>query len=81
MAETPITPAIWKTMMRRYTVAAAVGAPLYVWAFRQLYLVPPGQVTPMWMLILASVGGFLVLGGLFGFSLSLFFHLWHKEDR
>ncbi len=79
MTEKKTSKAIWKTMMRRYTLIAGAGSLVCVLAFGRLYAIPPGQTSPTWLLIITTIGGLLLLGGLFGFALSLFFHVLHKE--
>jgi hypothetical protein len=75
----PITRAIWKTMIRRYAIISAIGLVACIYFFRHLYTLSAGQAVPSWVVIGASIGGLMMLGGLFGMALSLFFHLWHKE--
>jgi len=62
--------------MKFYGVAVAVGMVLLIIAVPQL---AGATKTSPPMLLMAIVGGFGVLGGLFGLVLAAFFHLWHHK--
>jgi len=79
MSRQPITKAIWKTMMWRYGIASAIGLLICIFFFNRLYYLHAGEAIPSWLIAGASVGGLMLLGGLFGMSISLLFHLGHKE--
>ncbi len=65
----------WRRQMRFYAGMMLAGIVLIVVA-RLIYGGADGDERAWFML--ASLGGFGVLGGLFGFGLAAFFHLWHR---
>lgn len=79
MHKKTITRAIWKTMMRRYAVISALGLIACIFFFQRLYIIHAGQPVPTWLVAGASIAGLMMLGGLFGVAVSLFFHLYHRE--
>lgn len=79
MSKKPITKAIWKTMIRRYAIISTIGLIACIYFFNHLASLSAGHAIPSWVVIGAVIGGLMMLGGLFGMALSLFFHMWHKE--
>jgi len=74
-----VTGDVWRTAIRRYAIASAIGAVACIIMFRQLYIAPPGQSIPWWLALTTAFAGLLMLGGIFGMALSFFLRLWHKE--
>ncbi|HKI61077.1 MAG TPA: hypothetical protein VKA31_02180 [Mariprofundaceae bacterium] len=70
----------WKRQMRTYSISMLVGLALVVYAFLQF---KAGAFTmneaPITVFVALALGGLGLMGGLFGFSLALFFSMWHKK--
>jgi len=70
----------WKRQMRVYSLSMLVGLALVVYAFLQF---KTGGFTmseaPISVFVALALGGLGLMGGLFGFSLALFFSMWHKK--
>jgi len=66
---------IWMRMMKRYAIGMCVGIAILVYIFPQLH----AEVSKI-TLIEALLGGVFSFGGAFGIAVSLFFHLWHRND-
>lgn len=69
----------WKKQMRFYGILIAVGIVLLVATIPQYWRIT-GDF-PMPLFALTVFGGLAFLGGLFGMSLAVFFHLWHGRSR
>ena len=78
MAKKPITKAIWKTLMRRWTVVSILGFILVFFTFSRMHGVAPEHV-PFSLVVASALGALMALGGLFGFALAFIFHLIHKN--
>ncbi len=78
MAKKPITKAIWKTLMRRWTVVSVLGFIIVFVTFSRMHGVAPEHV-PFWLVATSALGALMALGGLFGFVLAFIFHLIHKN--
>ncbi len=68
----------WKRQMRFYALAMLAG--VIVLALAQwLYAGVEGAERSRYLL--SALGGLGILGGLFGFGVALFFHLWHRRPE
>lgn len=65
----------WKKQMKFYGVLMAIGLAIIAYAFPQLQASHGEASRQLYMI--SALGGLFLLGGLFGFSLAIFFHLWH----
>ncbi len=70
---------VWKRQMRLSSYAMAAGLLILIYAMPTLHHYGNTQL-PNWLVILAVIGGLALLGGLFSFSLAVFFHLWHRKE-
>lgn len=70
----------WKRQMRNYGVSMMVGLAVLGYVFLSLKGHPHTAMTPL-LKALMAVGGLFLMGGLFGFSLALFFHFWHRKKN
>lgn len=67
----------WKKQMRFYGVLMIVGLVVLGAIIPQLQ--GSHEEVPRQMYLVAAAGGLCLLGGLFGFSLAVFFQLWHSH--
>jgi len=72
----------WKKQMRFYGLIMAAGVLLLAYAIPEFR----GQHyslndAPQGLLLSMVAGGLAVLGGMFGFALAIFFHIWHGKPK
>ena len=68
----------WKSSIRRYQIASAIGFVMCIVFFWLLSRMPINAVPPLWMLWGTGLSGLLLLGGLFGLGMSYFLRAMHK---
>lgn len=72
----------WKRQMRFYGILIAVGVALLAYVIPEFrsnhYSLADSPVSLLGGIVLGGLG---LLGGLFGFSLALFFHYWHGRSK
>ncbi len=71
----------WKKQMRIYGMAILAGLAMLVYVYVQFkgHQFQGLQGVPVSLLGMMVLGGLGVMGGLFGFALAIFFHLWHRK--
>ncbi len=72
----------WKRQMRIYSIAMLVGLLMLIYDYFQFtghhYAL---SSAPLPLLVLMILGGLGLMGGLFGFSLAVFFQMWHGKAK
>ncbi|MDX8392935.1 MAG: hypothetical protein R8K53_10300 [Mariprofundaceae bacterium] len=68
--------------MRVYTIVMLLGLGMVIYAYFQFTANHHGagevSLLDRWVMILGGLG---LMGGLFGFSIAVFFHLWHGKAK
>ncbi|HXH71356.1 MAG TPA: hypothetical protein VNI58_00885 [Mariprofundaceae bacterium] len=70
---------VWKKQIRFYSAMMLVGIVILGFAIFRIHGTHDDLSREMYLV--SSLGGLFLLGGLFGLSLAMFFHLWHGGHR
>jgi len=72
----------WKRQMLTYSIIVALGLAMLVYAYLQFtgHHILVSEAPPR-LIATTILGGFGLMGGLFGLGLAVFFSIWHRKSE
>ncbi|MDQ6993477.1 MAG: hypothetical protein Q9M31_08375 [Mariprofundus sp.] len=74
----------WKRQIKVYCLLIVVGIASFYYAISEIKAIPHIETTngiPPLLMVEAGIGGFGILGGIFGLALALFFSFLHRNKQ